>query len=270
MTLSREDIVFVYSGGLNNSDPLKSIGGRPSENIILGVSNNLFSNIKKSELEKEFIDYRCFYICNNSETNSLYNTSIYLEDEIGAISNCELGVSFSNESQNLNFSSLPTLGSFTLLYQSYSTQPINWNSNSSIFQKNIQDALNDLDMLSGVVVEKFTPEIYVISFLGKDSNRGHDLLKLGSNDLSPNVNISFSKRTQGQPINSIAPLIVSPTSVPNNVQFTKTSSSNRINLGTLNPGDISPIWIRRTSRGVIDKSEKNGFNFALNGSLFED
>lgn len=265
-----EDIIFVYSGGSGNSDPLKSIGGSPSGNVLVGLSNNLFSNVKKSNYERGYTDYRCFYICNNSSTKNIYNFSIYLEEELGSIFDCEIGVSFFNDIQILGFNSLPNSGDFTLRYGNYVTRPISWNENSLVFQKNIQDQLNDLDALSNVIVEKFTEQNYIVSFTKKDGNRNHPLLSVEFNNLDPDVFISFSKRSQGQPINSIAPLVISPTTKPNGVLFKKTSSSNKTNIGTLNSGDVAPIWIKRTISGTISQDEINRFIFKATGDLFLD
>jgi hypothetical protein len=171
MTLTSSDIIFVYSGGSNNLDPSKSIGGNPSINSINGTLNNLFSNINREDSEEGFTDYRCFYIFNNSETEALFNASIFFDSQIPGVSSCELGVSKSTDIQILTLSSIPSSGSFTLKYEDYTTGNINWNNNLSIFQKNIQDALNDLDIFSGVIVEELSSVNYSVSFLGDSNNR---------------------------------------------------------------------------------------------------
>jgi hypothetical protein len=267
MTLTSSDIIFVYSGGSNNLDPSKSIGGNPSINSINGTLNNLFSNINREDSEEGFTDYRCFYIFNNSETESLFNASIFFDSQIPGVSSCELGVSKSTDIQILTLSSIPSSGSFTLKYEDYTTGNINWNNNLSIFQKNIQDALNDLDIFSGVVVEELSSVNYSLSFLGDNNNRNYSLLTTGSINLSPSTTISFIKNKEGQPVNSIAPLLATSKTPPYLVNFYPTDEFNRISVGDLLPGDGVPVWIKRTSFGSISNDQTNGFDFRLNGNL---
>lgn len=267
MTLTSSDITFVYSGGSNNLDPSKSIGGSPSINPINGTLNNLFSNVNREDSEEGFTDYRCFYIFNNSETDALFNASIFFNYQIDGISLCELGVSKSTDVQILTLSSIPSSGSFTLRYEEYVTGNINWNNNFSVFQKNIQDALNDLDIFSGIAVEQLSSFNYSISFLGDDNNRNHSLLSTESVNLSPSTTISFVKNKEGQPVNSVAPLLATSKTPPYLVNFYQTDESNRILVGDLLPGDGVPVWIKRTTFGSISNDQTNGFDFRLNGNL---
>lgn len=267
MTLTSSDITFVYSGGANNTNPSNSIGGNPSINSINGTLNNLFSNVNREDSEAGFTDYRCFYIFNNSETEALFNVSVFFESQIDGISSCELGVSKSTDVQILSLSAIPTSGSFTLKYDNHTTGNINWNNNSLIFEKNIQDALNDLDVLSGVVVQSLSSTGFSISFLGDDNNRNHSLLTTGSVNLSPSTTISFIKNGEGQPINSIAPLLATSKTPPYSVNFYPTDEFNKILVGDLLPGDGVPIWIKRTTIGSISNDQTNGFTFRLNGNL---
>lgn len=267
MTLLATDIDFVYSGGTNNSDPAKSIGGYPSINPINGISNNLFTNVKREDSLDGVIDYRCFYVFNNSETDSLYNVSIFFEDQISGISNCELGVAKSTDVQILSLNSTPTSGSFTIRYDNYVTGEIYWNSDYTTFQKNIEDALNGLDVLSGVVVNRLSDNVYSISFLGEADRRNHSLLETQSINLVPNTTVSFEKNIEGQPINSIAAQLPTSATPPYGVNFYETSNYSKILVGDLNPGDGFPIWIKRTSLGSVSNDETNGFTFRLNGNL---
>ena len=53
-------IIFVYSGGVNNVDTFKSIGGIESAYVIPSATiNNLYPNIRGEPFE--MIDYRCVY-----------------------------------------------------------------------------------------------------------------------------------------------------------------------------------------------------------------
>lgn len=267
MTLTSNDITFVYSGGSNNLDPSKSIGGSPSINAINGTLNNLFSNINREDSEEGVTDYRCFYIFNNSENDALFNVSVFFDSQLEGVSVCELGISKSTDIQILSLSSVPSSGSFTLRYENYITGNINWNNDSSIFARNIQDALNDLDVLSGIVVQSLSSINYSISFLGESNNRNQDLLLTNSVNLSPSTNISFAKNLEGQPLNSNAPLLPTSKTPPFSVIFYFTNENNRILIGDLLPGDGFPVWIKRTTFGSISNDQANGFTFRLNGNL---
>lgn len=267
MVLLATDIDFVYSGGTNNTDPAKSIGGFPSINPINGISNNLFTNVKREDSENGYIDYRCFYVFNNSETDSLYNVSIYFEDQTTGVSNCELGVAKSTDVQILSLSLTPTSGSFTIKYDNYVTGEIYWNSDSFAFQRNIEDALNGLDVLSGVSVSRLSDNNYSISFLGDNNYRNHSLLQTQSINLIPNTSVNFEKSLEGQPINSIAANLPTSSTPPYGVNFYETNNFSKIMVGDLYPGDGFPIWIKRTSLGSVSNDETNGFTFRLNGNL---
>lgn len=273
MTITVEDISFVYSGGVNNTLPEKSIGGPPSINSINIFNNNLFGFVKKNESAVGLVDYRCFYIFNNSLSNTIYNANIYIKNQIEGISSCKIGLSKSTDVQVLSLSSTPGSGFFTLRYEDHTTQPIYWNDNYLIFQKNIENALNDLDVLSGIVVERSFLNSFKISFLGSDNYRNHPVLIVSSNSLNPSITIEVVKTTEGQPINSIAPLLSTSITTPYNVVFYDTSDLNndtKVFIGDLRPGDGIPIWVRRETFGEVSNDETNGFDFRFSGNLIKD
>lgn len=270
MTLTSNDITFVYSGGQNNLDPSKSLGGSPSNNVLSGLANNLFTNLKKEEFASQFVDFRCFYICNNSFSDTLYNSSVYLESQISGVSNCQLGIAKSTDEQIIQLNSIPNSGSIKLKYESYTTSSILWNSNNVAFRKNIQEALNNLDIFSGVTVGDVGNNSFLISFLGSNNYRNYSLLQVAENNLSPSTTIDIAKRTEGEPINSIAPLLPTKTTIPNNVDFYETSESYRILIGDLHPGDVVPIWVKRSSFGQVSEDQTNGFAFRVSGNLTQN
>ena len=266
MTIKPEDIVFVYSGGSNNLDPSKSIGGFPSINTIETVNNSIFDDVT----ETDYTDYRCFYIFNNSSTDSLYNAYIYLDNSISTVSQCQLGLSRITDAQTLSLSEIPVSGDITLRYENSYTSNILWNSNPNIFSENIQDSLNSLDLLSGVKVESINQKNYNILFLENDNYRNHELLSLSDNNLSPSVNIAINKTSQGQPINSIASLLPTDSTIPYNVNFYLTNPQTKLYLGELRPNDGVPIWIRRKNSGELQNNEINQFDFYIVGNLIND
>lgn len=273
MTITTDDVSFVLSGGSNNSDPSKSIGGFPSINSLNISVNNLFGYVKKEESEVGLVDYRCFYIFNNSSSDTVYNANVYIKNQIDGISTCIIGASKTTDVQVINLGSSPSTGSFTLAYEDYTTSSINWDNNYLIFQKNIENALNGLDVFSGVVVERVFLNSYRVSFLGDDNYRNHSLITVASNNFAPSTTIQVSKIAQGQPINSIAPLLATSTTPPYNVTFYDTSDlsdQTKIFIGDLRPGDGVPIWIKRVTLGSVSNDETNGFQFRFSGNLVKN
>jgi hypothetical protein len=259
-------INLVYSGGLNNSAPSDSIGGPPSSNFIIGSANNLFSDVSREDSGSGVIDYRCFYITNDSQNGeSLYQTSIYVQSEYNSQSSVQIGISRRSEVQVLSLLSTPTSGSFKLNINGLITSPILWSSDSNIFQNNIKSAINDLNGIE-VLVQRTFLNNYEISFIGESNNRNYELITASENTLFPLTLIQLEKTTEGQPVNSIAPRIFNSKSPPFNVIFLQTNFNNRIFIGDMNPGDIVPIWIRRYTYAEVSADQLNGFNLRITGN----
>lgn len=262
-------INFVYSGGLNNSNPYDSIGGDPSINSISGNLNNLFSDVSMQDSEVGIVDYRCFYVTNDSiNGEKLYNTTMYLTTEYNTQSSIQLGISRENESQEISLSTTPTSGSFKLKIGPLVTNPIIWNSNQNLFLGNIGNALNNLELIN-VSVQKTLFNNYQITFINDCSYRNYDLIEIVENNLlssSQQVSIQVEKKTEGRPINSKAPKIFNSQSAPFNVTFYDTNANSRLLIGDLYPGDVVPIWIRRYTYGQVNTDQLNGFNIRINGN----
>jgi hypothetical protein len=265
-------INIVYSGGLNNSDPSKSIGGPPSSNFVIlrdgtqsGVLNNLFSDVSRQDAESGVVDYRCFYITNDSSSDTLYQASVFIQNEFNSQSSVQLGISKETDVQILSFSSIPSGGTFKIKIGPLTTSPIDWNSNPSILQSNIQNALGQFEEID-TVVSNIILNNYQISFIRNSNFRNFELIEIVDNNLSPYTEIQVEKQKEGQPINSIAPRIFNSQSPPFNVVFYETNSSSKLLLGDLSPGDVVPIWIRRYTIGSVSSDQLNGFNLRIIGS----
>jgi hypothetical protein len=259
MTITSNDIVFVYSGGLNNANSNESIGGPPSINTISAINNSLFSDVTKTEASLGKIDYRCFYIFNNNSISYLYNSSIRIYSEIEGSSNIMLGVSRTSDVQILELRAEPTSGDFKLKYGIYTTSPISWDSDASILTQNIKSALDNLSPIDDVVVQQIDSKNYSITF---PIGRNYELMTVADNFLYPAIGMSVYKQSEGQPINSIAPRIPTEETIPFGVSF-----SNAINLGNIGPGEGIPVWIKRTTSGSVVNNQQNGFTLRLIGSL---
>jgi hypothetical protein len=92
MPIKDTDITFVLSGGSSNANPYLSLGGDPSGYPISGTLNNLFDNVTMEEATAGDMDYRCIYVFNDHTTDALYETRIYLENQVSGGSTIEIGV----------------------------------------------------------------------------------------------------------------------------------------------------------------------------------
>ena len=274
MTLLSSDINFTFSGGSTNTDPNQSLGGEPS---IYPISyNRLFDDVTESQAKSGIVDYRCFYINNESNSDSLYNALIYVDYLIPGDVTVKLGFEIRNERQNLTITNAPfvTGGSFVLIYTSDDNYEfvVNWDSNLSALVSNLQAAIQNISKLEDVIVSGFSSGqnlIFEIDFLGNASKRYHELLLLktnGNNLMSSQpTTINIVKSVSGSPINRIADVIDVDTTVPTFVEF-----SNQINIGSIRPLDSIPIWIERTVSSNATPVENDGFVLKIRGNAVPD
>ena len=92
-TIGTNDIAFFLSGGTGNSNPNLSLGGSPSNTPVSGVLNSLFSDVTSEQASNGLVDYRCFYVYNESETAYLYNATAYIQSQTNSGSTVQIGVS---------------------------------------------------------------------------------------------------------------------------------------------------------------------------------
>ena len=101
-----------------------------------------------------------------------------------------------NEVQRIQFSAVPTSGSWTLIFDGDETGVLAFNDNAAA----VQSALNSLPGLSGVVVTGNYTSGFTVTFAGADGAQNQNLIVAGSNTLTASsiqVNLSFSTTTQG-------------------------------------------------------------------------
>lgn len=253
------EIAVVLSGGKYNNNPLASLGGDPSNIPIIGGNiNNLFDNLDFDikDLEKPYIDYRCFYIINNGRS-SIYNLKLISLGEEPYTG--QLGVKYLNEIQKITIFGIPNSGSLTLSYgQSQFTTNVN---NASDWAIQIQDSLNNLDYLNQVKVtaqQNQNQLIFDIDFSGGfggngfDDKRNHSIITHVNNTFNLNVETSIIQK--GSPINSIATALAEKTTKPTNINF-----SDNIVVKRFSPGDKIPIWVKRQ----LDKTNINKNQFVI-------
>lgn len=79
MSIESTDIKFYLSGGSENVDPNASLGGsKSSSEIITNVLNNLFDDVIGLDHLAGEIEYRCFFVKNNS-AESAANVRIHID-----------------------------------------------------------------------------------------------------------------------------------------------------------------------------------------------
>jgi len=252
-------IIFVYSGGYNNVDPFKSIGGIASAYVIPSATiNNLFPNMRGWD-DLAVIDYRCIYAINNSQ-GIHYDCEAYLTNTSGG-SNVYLGISKLNSVQRMTINGNVTGGNISLNYKDRlgedNTIHVNHDSNLETWGNNLQTALNGLGTLSEVIVNTrsaLSDNIFDITFAdsgGEPSEqnggfRDQNLITVSDNNLTGSNSITINHTQVGHPINSLAAEPGYETNAPAGVEFKEISSStSTIFIGNLHAEEIFAIWLKR-------------------------
>lgn len=270
--ITSDDISFVLSGGTANNNPNFSLGGNPSNKEITGVVNNLFSNVSPNDATDGKTDYRCFYIFNDSEENSLFDSYIYFSSQVDEGSDCLMGVRQATDVQKIAITTATTGGNLVMLYED--TQfTWNWNANKTIWAQNLATALNNLEELQGGVTVQHAvmsgKDTFVVTFGGNDDNRNHELLAVFTDNLLPSqTTVTITKVTEGSPINTVASTIAAPTVPPTGVVFIAATSDDPIAIGKLRPGDGVPVWIKRVTQADSPAMPDDGFSFVISGKPF--
>lgn len=271
MAVNLNQISLVLSGGSNNSNPQSSIGGSPSSFPILNGLNNLFSNLTTEEATVGKIDYRCFYIFNDSEQDAFLDVSLYIYSQVLGGSSVQIGIARETDVQKIEIIGQVNSGSLILKYEQQEIT-VDWDGSASNFSNNLVEAFSSIDIL-GIEANGTTTgslSSILIYFKGDSDNRNHEKLELFENNLEgPDKPIvSIKKIAEGQPINSIAPQIAVDTVIPSKVTFYATSASEKLSIGNLKPGDGIPIWIKRTTEPNTDFQENDNFILKITGRPF--
>lgn len=271
MAISVSDITFTFSGGSANVDPDNSLGGEPSVHPI--INKRLFDDVLDEETKDGMIDYRCFYVNNDSNVYSLYEAMIYIAYTVPGDTTVQIGFDFQNERQNLTISNadIVTGGSFVLTYVDTNNYDItiNWDANFSNLAENLQTALRDIPNLEDVTVSASLSQtnlIFEIDFVGSASKRYHESILLNENNLisSPSASISILKSINGGPINRIADVIDVDTTTPNNIIF-----DSSVFVGDIRPLDSIPIWVKRIVPVNTSAIENDGFVLRIKGEAIK-
>jgi hypothetical protein len=275
MAVTRADIIFLLSGGSTNSDPNQSLGGPPSTKRISGDFNNLFDDISESDAQVGHIDYRCFYVKNNS-SETWENVRVWMADQSeGAIG--LLGLDSQDDTQQLTVISDNGAngGNFKVDFDGDEVQ-VDYDADINTWADNFQTALRTLSTLSDVTVtgqemsgaKEF--ELFMVTFTGDDGAREQPTLFVTENNLTfaggGTGTIDVTKTNKGTPINNTPAKLGEETVAPINVSFQVTSESTFVTLGNLNSGDFVPIWIQRIFPAGNAPVVSNTFTVILRGA----
>jgi hypothetical protein len=258
------DINIVFSGGVQNTTQIDSLGGFPSPVSPTDNKNNLFNNISPRQTTQGWTDYRCLYVFNDN--NDLrYETKVFIEylSEIGAT--IYLGLLLQNDVQKLDFTAnVPTGGTFTISIHGMKSDTITWDSSTTTLATRIQEAISAVVECTVAVPTPGT-HIYTITFQGILGNKALTSMSVTDNALTPSVSPSITKVTTGSPINTIAPDIGDEKTVPTGIPFITTLTPGTL-IGTLFPSEGFPVWIKRVVAPGFEAVEEDGFKLHINAT----
>jgi hypothetical protein len=267
-TISASDISFLLSGGSTNANPDLSLGGFPSSNPVAGNLNSLFRDVTPEEATAGSVEYRCFYVSNSSESETLYGAAVQTSFQEPGGAFADLGVSRATESQRIEISGGPSSGSaeFRLGDVSFSGT---WSGSAASFRTSLLESLTSAGLGDmSVTHSSGSTDVFTLFFSGSLDNKSHPLVELVENSLSGSPSISITRVTTGSPINTVAPLIPTRSTPPAGVTFLTTSGSSKITIGNLGPGDSMPVWMRRTTPAGTEFKEGDSVTVRLSGDPF--
>lgn len=266
MALSASDIVYVLSGGSGNTDPNQALGGEPSAAPLVSGLNNLFPDLDPDQSLAGYVDYRCFYVFNNSGDTTFKNVRAFVTFESPGGSAIAIGLPVVDEKQTVTVSGAPVSGGFTLAYES-SQFTVVFNADLATWASNFQNAIRTIPFFDDVEVtaQAFTSAtVFTITFKGDAGKRSHPMLTLVANNLSEG-SIAFAKVQPGSPINLIPPETGGPTTPPNNVEFTYPTQAQPVTLGDLRAMEGFPVWVQRSTLPGASPKSLDSFKFRVTG-----
>lgn len=265
-SIGSTNIEFLLSGGTNNSDPKKSTGGGPSSFPILGSVNNLFPDVTSSEASSGKVDYRCFYIKNSNSSFTLYDTEIRVSAQNLGGAYVELGVAKSTDVQIIEVTGASISGTVVLRLGS-SPISVNWGASPFGFQASLTNALSYAGA-AAVVTHSVSGNTvsFIVTFSGFNDNKSWPTLQVQENNLAGTDApiITIRKISEGRPINSSAPQVVTDQTPPSGVTF----GSGSMLVGKMEPGDFAPVWVKRTTPANTQFSLNDGFTVKISGKPF--
>lgn len=309
MAFTSDDFVCVYSGGTNNRNPAKSLGGDPSvypiENYALfgdvldteALPDNWFElpEYKTGTASPYVTDYRCFYVFNNSATDTVYNVKVDIKDYPYSYKanrthiDVQLGLVIpSNDYYSMVVVGFPTSGYMTLTYDETTTGNISYDVDPNVWAGYIQTEINGISGLSDVTVtgekldEVFWNGIFYyfkIDFAGTAAQKYHPLMTC-NNQYGGLMVFNFDRVFLGKPKNIISESIDpnSPNTIPNGYFGASTQAywyypyhpsntrSVPYEIDFLAPGEGFPCWVMRNVFKGTKGISNDGIKFVISGT----
>ncbi len=248
------DIKYYHSGGGANCDIAADLGGAISTCQLSGPAlNNLFNDVSPSTSRIGQIDYRCLYIKNTSSSETLRDANLYVSSERKSGSLIALGITVREEIHRLLITGTkpPNEGdSMTLLVPGYSNFTVPYHVNPTIWQGRFQTEIRAIDGLQGVRVVVSgtvgfpTSLSFIIYYTGQAVNKDLGVIQVISSSLDGQT-LTPTRPQIGTPVNSTAVTIANSTTAPAGISFAYPGEGSPIELGSLRPSDMVPIWVKR-------------------------
>ena len=240
-------IKFYLSGGSENSDIEKSIGGDLSS---FALGKDLFSEISAFQSVYGIMDYRCIYLV---AEESIQNVHIAMENDSVKT---HLGFLIQKEIQELVIED-PTVGSnFVLGVDGNYTSPIEWDNfeNTALIIENELNSILTYGKIRCTGLSSLSEKhSFNLSFSRTNVGMKEELVQVISEN---GLSVKVTRSKQGGPINSVPKKIKNVAEKPDKVKFIE-ELTEPISIGNMQASDFLPIWIRRTlNKNVkIKKSE---------------
>ena len=249
---------YKYSGGFDNEDSNKSIGGEISNYNVSNFKQNIFNNVDEDDYKQGLIDYRCVYL-ENISNKRIHKLSVSLGDIFkGAIFN--LGFSFKNDIQSITITGGDFVNNQTLTFSFKNRNFIVvYNTNINIFVKNFQKSINKIFNLKDVTVNGNYANgnsVLTVYFQGSSGYKQQPLIKVERYTLTPIPTIMIMKKQNGGPVNCIQEKLNNTLQSPSKIDFL--DGGTKIEFILLEVGDFLPIWLRRQVFSDIVPIENDG------------
>jgi len=278
MALTDNNVRIFMSGGLSNSNPDLCLGGEMSTTFF--STPRIFDSILADQTVSGYTDYRCVYINNSSEIDTLYSTDVFIDSEVSGGASVMMGIEPANERQDVyitNASAVASGGFVVMLYDYFTDSNnnilVSHNQNINQWAENFQSSIrsiNGLDQVSVTGSYIGTTAYFTVNFIGSSERRYFDsmeLVSLSQDFLNVNASLSIQKVLNGSPKLKTANEIASEVVVPANVIFVNTSSSSPIYVGNVLPAEYFAVWLKRTVVAGVDPLEGDGFTIKIRGKI---
>lgn len=182
-------INWTHSNGPDNKNPLYDIGGPASAFDISEVSmNNLFNNITPDQAIDGITDYRCFYILNNLQDETLKDIVLNLSsaDDCGVMT---LGSKIQNDEQQIAILGVPEVNGYIILGTEFHGPTVTcyYDGSWSNFAVELEENLRLIPYCDEITVvltaSSFDYALFKVTFLGDVKNREVRLIYLVQNNL---------------------------------------------------------------------------------------